>query len=111
MAGMLRREVYANHSTLWMTYTKTVLYKKVTVKHFLKANKILECIFEKYRMETVIPHQDIINAWGWNYKNYYPKNGMPGRSLIKNHLGRLKQNLGIDSVNVEGGIWFFLAVE
>jgi len=107
----LRREVYANHSTLWMTYTKTGLYKQVTVKHSLKANQILECIFTKYRMEAVIPHQDFINACGWNYKKYYPKKGMPGRSLLKNHLGRLKKNLGIASMNAEGGFRFFMAVE
>jgi len=107
----LRRKVYANHSTSWMTYTKTGLYKQVTVKHSLKANRILECIFNKYRMEEVIPHCDIISACGWNHKMYYPKTGMPGRSLLKNHLTWLKQNLGIDSMNAEGGIRFFMAVK
>ena len=107
----LRREVYANHTTSWMTYTQNGLYKQDVIKHSLKANQILECIFNKYRKETVIPHQDIINACDWDYKTYYPKKGMPGRSLLKNHLGRLKENLGIASVSTEGGIRFFMAVK
>ncbi|OQA80205.1 MAG: Transcriptional regulatory protein QseB [Lentisphaerae bacterium ADurb.Bin242] len=91
----------------WKTKARNGKWRECSLRESTIQNRLLECIYEFYRKNPMISHFDIMSKCGWHESEYFKReNGKrtPTRGPVKNHVMKLRTQLGIRAEFSEGGI-------
>ena len=90
----------------WTTLKGNIQYRTIHLKLDCKLNRLLYCISQRYRKSPAISDTDIMRECQWTESEYF-NDGSSARGAIKNHLSRLRDELGVRIESYDGGFRFF----